>query len=187
MKFTSTLIALAFAVPAWAEPLTLTPADPQPDAGDLTPGLAVAYAYPKSPKTLEDAADALKKSRPGPAIKGMSYDTPEGELVMTSRKGTKVAASITGFLRFDAAGTFTVDVISNDGVQTFLGGQEIAFYDGVHACEPAGEQEVIVPEAGWYAIETTYFQRKGSACLMMDWNVSGEMGLVPDEAFAHTE
>ncbi|MFC6759817.1 hypothetical protein ACFQFQ_10450 [Sulfitobacter porphyrae] len=44
---------------------------------------------------------------------------------------------------------------------------------------------VAVPQAGWYEVEATYFQRKGSACLLMDWGQSGNMEPVPDSAFAH--
>ncbi len=182
------LVALLLATPALSAPLTLSPADPQPEAGDLSPGLAVSYAYPNDVRTLEDASSALRKARKGPPLRGLSYeDNTEGDLTLTARTGKKVAASISGFIKFDAAGTFEVNVISNDGVMVNIGGQQIAMFDGIHACEPAGVQEVSVPEAGWYALEATYFQRKGSACLEMDWNSSGTMGPVPDGAFAYLD
>lgn len=180
------LLSLLSAMPALADPLTLTPADPQPAEADLAPGLAVSYAYPSDVRTLEDAADALADGTPGPALRGFSYpDNAEGDLTLTSTSAQKVAAAISGFIRFDAAGTYRVNVVSNDGVVASIGGQEVAFNDEVHACEPAGEQEVTVPEPGWYAIEATYFQRKGTACLEMDWDAGGRMGPVPDAAFAH--
>ncbi|MEP5730901.1 MAG: PA14 domain-containing protein [Sulfitobacter sp.] len=185
---TLSIAAVLLAAPAFADTLTLTPADPQPEAGDLAQGLAVSYAYPSKLRTLEDATDALRKGRDGPALRGLSYeDNTEGDLALTSRKAQKVAAEIHGFIQFETAGTYTLDVISNDGVSVSIGGQQVALYDGVHACEPAGEQEVEVPQAGWYDINVTYFQRKGSACLIMDWDVDGEMGPVPDAAFAYAE
>jgi len=184
----ASIIALLLTTSAYAEPLTLVPADPQPSDGDLAPGLAVTYAYPGEVRTLEAATAALAKGRAGPALRGLSYeDNAEGDNTLTSRKAKKVAAGISGFIRFDAAGTFEVNVISNDGVMASIGGQQIALYDGIHACEPAGVQEVTVPEAGWYTLEATYFQRKGTACLIMDWNVGGDMSPVPDSAFAHLE
>ena len=180
------LVAMFSGTTALAAPVTLTPADPQPDAADLTPGLAVSYAYPKDVRTLEDASDALRKGREGPPLKGLSYeDNAEGDLTLTSRSAQKVAAAISGYIRFDAPGTYEIDFFSNDGIMASIGGQPVALYDEVHACEPAGVQEVVVPEAGWYALEATYFQRKGTACLMMDWNVDGRMAPVPDSAFAH--
>jgi hypothetical protein len=186
--FTTAIAASFLAVAAHAEPLVLAPADPQPDAGDLMPGLAVSYAY-ESVRTLQDAAEALAADgREGPALRGLSYDdNNDGDLLMTAKKAQKVAAAISGYIKFDEAGTFEVDTLSNDGLVLTIGGQEVAFYDDVHACEPSGVMEVEVPEAGWYALEATYFQRKGSACLTMDWNVGGTFGQVPDAAFAYTK
>ena len=182
------LAAFLAAAPLLAAPVTLTPADPQPAEADLSPGLAVSYGYPGEVRTLADARDGLKKARRGPPLRGLSYeDNAEGDLTLTSRKSQKVAAEISGFLRFDAPGTYTVNIFSNDGIEASLGGAQIALYDDIHACEPAGEQEIIVPEAGWYALEAVYFQRKGTACLAMDWDVTGRMGPVPDASFSHIE
>lgn len=189
MKIAAPLLALMLAAPAFAAPLKLAPANPQPDAGALAPGLAVSYAYPKEVRNLADAAAALNsKARPGPTLRGLSYqDNAEGDLTLTARTGQRVAAAISGFIKFDAPGTYAVNVISNDGIVAHIGGQQVAFYDEIHACEPAGAQEVEVPQAGWYAIEATYFQRKGTACLMMDWGKGGSMAPVPDSAFAHAK
>ena len=189
MKTRTLAAALVLLAPtAFADTLTLTPADPQPDAASLTPGLAVSYSYTGNVKTLEGAVAALQEAEPGPPLPGLSYlDTEAGEMTMTSTSETKVSAAITGFIRFDAPGTFSLDVWSNDGIAMTIGGQEIANFDETHPCESAGVQEGEVPSAGWYALEATYFQRKGSACLLMDWDVEGEMGPVPDEAFAFTE
>ncbi len=186
--FTAAIAATFFATAAFAEPLALTLADPQPAADDLIPGLAVSYAY-ESVRTLAEAKEALEDGgREGKPIRGLSYeDNNDGDLLMTAKKSAKVSVAISGFIRFDEAGTFEVDTLSNDGLELFIGGQEVAYYDEVHACEPSGVMEVSVPEAGWYALEATYFQRKGSACLTMDWNVGGTMGMVPDAAFAHIE
>ena len=98
--------AFLTALPAFAAPVTLTPADPQPKAGDLSPGLAVSYGYPGDVRTLKDAQAGLKKARRGPQLKGLSYeDNNEGDLTLTSRKSQKVAAEINGFIRFDKPGT----------------------------------------------------------------------------------
>lgn len=188
IKLAASALALVLAVPAFAAPLTLKPADPQPSAGDLTPGLAVGYAYPEEVRSLQQATSALGRARAGQPLKGLSYtDNTEGDLTLTSRSAKKVAAAISGFIKFDAAGTYNVNVLSNDGIVLSIGGQQVALYDDVHACGPAGVQEVKVPSAGWYTLEATYFQRKGTACLMMDWDVSGSMSPVPDAAFAHSD
>jgi hypothetical protein len=186
IKFAAPFLALTLALPAFGETVVLSPADPQPADADLMPGLAVSYAYGGPVKTLANAEKKLKDAVPGPALVGLSYlDGDDGDLTMTAEKAAKVSAAISGFIKFDAAGTFMVEFISNDGILARIGGQQVALYDGVHSCESAGVTEVEVPTAGWYEIEATYFQRKGTACLLMDWDVEGEMLPVPDEAFAH--
>ena len=180
----SAAVAAGVSSAAFADPITLSPADPQPS--DLSPGLAVSYAYGAGGRTLADAEKKLRKAQPGAPLVGLSYlDGSDGENTLTSTEAYKVAAAISGYIRFDTAGTFEVDFLSNDGLQASIGGQEVVKFDGVHGCEPAGAQQIEVPSPGWYALEATYFQRKGSACLMMDWNVAGEMEPVPDAVFGH--
>lgn len=180
------LIAPLAAAPALAGPLKLSPANPQPAAGELAPGLGVSYVY-HSVRTLQQAKQVLDRAKPGPALAGLSYlDGSETDIALTSKQAQKVIASINGYIRFDAPGTYALDVISNDGIVASIGGQQVALHDGVHGCESAGVQEVEVPQAGWYALEATYFQRKGSSCLLMDWGPSASaLEPVPDAAFAH--
>lgn len=187
LKLAAPLAVLALVSPALAEPLVLTPADPQPEASALAPGLAVSYAF-YGVRSLEEAEGYLDEAKPGPALQGLSYlDGSETDPTLTSDSAEKVIAAISGFIRFDAPGTYALELISNDGIVASIGGQQVALHDGVHGCESAGVHEVEVPEAGWYPLEATYFQRKGTSCLLMDWSTGGEMEPVPDEAFAHLQ
>ncbi|MEP2642834.1 PA14 domain-containing protein [Roseobacter sp.] len=188
--FKSAAVAAAFLLPAvgFANPVALQPADPQPNASALTPGLAVTYAFPGDVRTVKDARNALKrKPVAGTPLVGLSYDdTNEGDPVLTAGKATKVAAAITGYIKFDAAGTYVLDFLNNDGFEITIGGQIVGDYDEVHACGYAGEIEVDVPKAGYYPLDATYFQRKGTACLMMEWGPdSDSLDFVPDSAFFH--
>ena len=181
----SVAATLFLAGAAVAAPLALAPANPQPSAGSLENGLAVVYAYPGNVQTIKDAKNALKSGKPGKPLAGLNYDdTKEGDLTMTADKAMKIAASISGYIKFDAPGTYTVDFLNNDGLEIHIGGQKVGFYDGVHACGYAGEQEIEVPSAGYYALEAIYFQKKGTACLMMEWGPDSD-GLepVPNSAF----
>lgn len=180
--------ALLAPLGAVAETLTLIPASPQPSAGQLSAGLATVYAYPGDVRTIVEAKRALERSaKPGTPLAGLSYDdTSEGAPTLTATKAMKVAADISGYIKFDSAGTYTLDFLSNDGLEIFIGGQEVGFYDEVHACGYAGEVEVTVPTAGYYPLQATYFQRKGTACLMMEWGPDSDgLDLVPDNAFFH--
>lgn len=187
----SGVFAAMTAVPsiAWAQAVTLSPANPQPSGGSLSPGLAVSYAS-LSPDTrnLLIAERALeRKAKPGTPLRGLSYDdTKEGEPTLTSDKAMFVGAEITGYIKFDKAGTYTLDFLNNDGLEMHIGGQKVALYDGIHGCGYSGEIEVNIPQAGYYALEATYFQRKGTACLMMEWGASSDdLDFVPDSAFFH--
>jgi len=185
LKSTALLAIFALAAPGFAQTLTLTPASPQPADGSLKQGLAVDYAY-YSVRSLDEARSKLDHAKAGPPLAGFSYlDTDPGDNALTSTSAEKVLAAIQGYIRFDAPGTYDIEFISNDGLQASIGGQQVALFDGVHGCESAGVTSVAVPQAGWYEVEATYFQRKGSACLLMDWGQSGNMEPVPDSAFAH--
>ncbi|ABG32201.1 hypothetical protein CEP88_03150 [Roseobacter denitrificans] len=193
MKHDLIAAAVSFAVlspvAAVAQALTLAPADPQPNASALAPGLAVKYAtIPGNVRSVELARKSLdRRAEAGPPIAGLSFeDTNEGDRVLTSERAEQVAADISGFIKFDAAGSYTFDFLSNDGLQIAIGGQEVGFYDGVHPCGYVGEIEVEVPQAGYYAVEATYFQRKGTACLMMEIGPDSDgLELASDDIFFH--
>jgi hypothetical protein len=170
--------------PVLAAPLALQPANPQPT--ELTEGLAVSYAYPKKVKTLEQAEKALKDAKPGAPLAGLDYlDTIDGMKTLTSDRAHNVAAAISGYVKFDEAGTYIIDFLTNDGLHATVGGQEVAFFDGRHPCEESEAVEVEVPSAGWYDLTATYFQKSGTACLHMrsgmgepDWMENSSFGYV---------
>jgi hypothetical protein len=181
------MIAFLFGSMAARADVSLVPAQPQPDPSSLQQGLAVTYAYPTDVKSLSNAEHHLTKSPfKGKPIVGFDYpDTDEGDLTMTSRQPFMFAAKISGFIRFDAAGSHVLDFETNDGLSVSISGQEVYEYDGRHVCSSSGEVTVTVPEAGWYPLEATYFQRSGTACLLMKWATGGaEPDWTPNEAFA---
>lgn len=184
------LFAASMMLPAtaWAQAVSLSPANPQPKAGQLAPGLAVSYAFRNKGRTLSEAKSALKsKSESGQPIAGLTYeDEPQGSFVLTSGRTELVAAAISGYIKFDKAGSYVLDFLTNDGLEISIGGQQVGLYDGVHSCGYSGEIEVSVPKAGYYALEATYFQRKGTACLMMEWGPdSDSLELVTNDVFFH--
>ena len=183
MKFLSFLLpALIWAIAGTAEPLKLTLANPQPAA--LSSGLAVSYAN-GSVRSLRQAARLAKNAKPGIPLEGLDYwDTKEGEETLTSGQAKNVIAKITGYVRFEQPGIYTIDFLSNDGLQMSIGGQEVVFFDGVHSCDESDAVEAEVPKAGWYALEGLYFQRKGSACLHMRAGI-GAADWMPNSAFGH--
>ena len=151
----ATALALSMPMGVWASPIPLSPAEPQPNAQALEQGLAVMYAYPSDVDNIASARSAVEKwGKPGPSLAGLSYDdTTEGDITLTAKQAMIVAAGISGFIKFDAPGTYVVDFLNNDGLELSIGGQQVADYDGIHACGYAGEIEVDVPKDGFYALE----------------------------------
>ena len=186
LKIIATCLAAMGASAAFAGPLKLEPANPQPSG--LKPGLAVKYALPdKQIKTLAQADEALKSSKRGRPLAGLDYwDTEEGGETLTSGKAWWVAADISGYVRFDAPGTYVIDFLTNDGLRMSIGGKRVMVWDERTACEPTSAVEVEVPVAGWYPLRATYFQNQGTACLHMRAGAKGsKVDWMPDAAFGH--
>ena len=188
IRATVAALALAAATATAAEPLKLTPANPQP--GGVKPGLSVRYGYAVSGqdiRSLSDAASVLRKSEPGPALRGLDYpDSTLGDPTLTSKRDENVAAAIAGYIRFDAPGVYEMDFYTNDGLDARIGGQQVGFFDGRQPCDSTYVTEVEVPQAGWYAFEATYFNRLNTSCLMMRWAKQGKpLKWVPNKAFGY--
>lgn len=171
------------AATAWAAPLKLQPANPQPTG--LKQGLAVKYAYPPDVKTLNQAVQALKRAKPGKPLAGLDYrDTADGDLTLTSDKAHHVAAEITGYVKFDSPGVYTIDFLTNDGLDISIGGQQVGYHNRRIPCFETQDVQVEVPQAGWYALEAVYFQRVGTSCLHMRAG-KGAPDWMPNAAFGY--
>lgn len=183
----STLAVLA-ASAALAAPKTLTPANPQP--GGLKKGLSVIYAEGGSIdiKFLKDAEKALAAgAQQGRPLRGLDYrDTTIGEPSLTSNFSSNMAASISGYIRFDQPGVYKIDFYTNDGLRAIIGGQRVGHFDGRQTCDTTFQEEVQVPQAGWYKLDALYFNRMNTSCLMMRWAPPGQkMTWVPNSVFGH--
>jgi hypothetical protein len=177
-------LCLALTPSAWAETLTgLRLAEPQP--AQLTPGLAVEYTYAKV-----NYVDELKgrKFEPGPPLADVNYRW--GGNVLTSKSRESVGAIITGFIRFEKPGVYGFEVTSNDGVRVEVGGQILHEDPGVHPDSTSDRIDVKIDQPGWYPLRIVYFQKRGTASLVLAWVGPGEKGKavpVPAKAFGHTK
>ena len=150
----------------------LRPADPQPTAEQLAPGLAVEYTY-----ALMNHIDEMKgrKFESGPPILHLDWVMGYG-IVLTSKAHEGVGAIITGFLRFDKPGTYGFNVTSNDGVRVEIGGQLFHEDPGVHSDRTSDRIDLKVEQAGWYPLKIMYFQKRFTATLVVRWIGPGETG-----------
>lgn len=172
---------------AMAEPLTgLKAAEPQPSAGQLAPGLAVGYVFGRF-NHLNEFMN--KKFDPGRPLPQLNYRMGDGAVLTTAARDM-VAALITGFVRFDKAGTYGFDVTSNDGVRVEIGGKLLYEDPGVHSDDTSDRIDVKVEQPGWYPIKVLYFEKKGTATLVLRWAPPGsdpkaKLVPVPAAVFAY--
>jgi hypothetical protein len=176
---------VALAGPAAAETIAgLKPAEPQPAAGQIAPGLAVQYAY-----AIVNHLDEFKgkKFEPGPPLAHLEWKMGSG-IVLTSKAREGVCALVTGLIQFDKPGTYGFEVTSNDGVRLEIGGQLVHEDPVVHADTTSDRIDVKVDRPGWYPIAIAYFQKRNTATLIVRWTGPGEKGKlvpIPAKALAH--
>jgi PA14 domain-containing protein len=178
--------ALATTIPAHAETISgLKPAEPQPTAQQLTPGLGVQYTY-----AIMNHVDEMKgrKFEPGPPITHLEWKMGEGT-VLTSKSRQGVGAQITGFINFEKPGLYGVELTSNDGVRLEIGGKVIHEDPGVHSDTTTDRIDLQVDKPGWYPIQIVYFQKRYTATLVLRWAGPGEKKMVklPEKVLAHTK
>tara|TARA_R110002110_G_scaffold85816_3_gene223656 strand:- start:33855 stop:34466 length:612 start_codon:yes stop_codon:yes gene_type:complete len=166
----------------------LKPAAPQPAAADLKPGLAVTYYFHKFDNTREipDWAKYRDGVR-GEPILILDYFVGDGE-VLTSGRNDYVGADIRGYLNFPVAGTYTIAMRSNDGVDLNIGGVRVVYDPDVHSDRFSDLVPVEIAAPGWYPLRLLYFEKQVTSTVELYWlkpGGSGQLDFVPEEAFAH--
>lgn len=163
------------------------PADPQPNGTALEDGLAVEYYFAKYNHIRElETWMKYKKGKPGDPIAMLDSKVGAGT-VLTSGVDDLVGAHITGFIGFDAPGTYRFQVTSNDGIRISLGGAEIYQDPNVHADRTSDPISVEIAEAGWYPLEVLYFEKKNTSTIQLYWSPPGgsSFDAVPASALKH--
>jgi len=181
---TSLAVIVLLVSGAAAETVTgLRPAEPQPT--QVTPGLAVEYTYGRV-----NHIDELKgrKFEPGPPLESINYRWSGNVLTSKVREG--VGAQISGFIRFEKAGVYGFEVTSNDGVQVEIGGKVLHVDPEIHSDTTSDRIDVKIDTPGWYSLNIVYFQKKGTASLVLAWVGPGEKGKavpVPAKAYGYVK
>lgn len=184
------LAALALG-PIPASAASPQPADPQPMADGLAPGLAVRY-YKSLFREIDEFVEFMQREKgdegePIPNIKSKVGGGP----VLTSGVADGVGAKITGLIRFDTPGTYSFVAQSNDGVRLTIGGAFVLEDPDVHVARYSKIAKLDIPQAGWYPFEMLYFERKNTSTIELYWktpaNPDADMAIVPPENFAHAK
>lgn len=166
----------------------LKPASPQPAADKLAPGLAVTYYFNVFNHTREIPDWAkYKDGVKGEPILILDYFVGDGD-VLTSGRADEVGADIRGYMNFPVAGTYTIAMRSNDGVDLNIGGERIVYDPEVHSDRFSDLVPVEIATPGWYPLHLLYFEKRVTSTLELYWLKPGDTGqldFVPEDAFAH--
>lgn len=170
----------------------LKPANPQPEAGRLKPGLSVFYIFkffrhidemPPHERAREMGRPAAK---PGQPVLQLNHQFDKGP-VFDSGENRGVGVYMNGYLRLSQPGRYIFRARSNDGIRIFINDQMIINDPDVHGERFSNRGIVDIKQAGWYDLKLQYFQRKGSAMLKLYWKIPGANArvIVPAEVLAH--
>jgi len=123
----------------------------------------------------------------GEPILILDYFVGDGD-VLTSGRADHVGADIRGYINFSVAGTYTMAMRSNDGVDLKIGGKRVVYDPDVHSDRFSDLMPVEIAEPGWYPLHLLYFEKQVTSTVELYWLKPGDTGqldFVPEEAFAH--
>ncbi|MHA1565784.1 MAG: cytochrome P460 family protein [Alphaproteobacteria bacterium] len=170
--------------------LNFTPArlDQQPAETALSPGLQVTY-YNNIFNFVQEVREwaQLVAGEAGAPLLSLDYSVGSGRVLSSDRRDG-VGAAIEGLINFPIAGTYSMAVKSNDGVELNIGGETIFSDPTVHADRFSDLVTVEIDQPGWYALNLLYFEKRNTSTLELYWLLPEEEGglnFVPPSAFAH--
>ena len=181
------LLSLNLVVPQALAETAPAPAAPQPTA--LKAGLAASY-FIQLFTTVEQVQDWAETYDPfvGDPIHSLNYRSGEDD-VLTSGQEDGVGAHITGFIRFDEPGTYSIAAQSNDGLSIDIGGVNVVYDPDVHADRYSQPVQIEIKTAGWYPLDAWYFERRNTSTLRLFWLLpdeeEGSMVVVPKAHYGH--
>jgi hypothetical protein len=191
IAFSLALSLLLYGAAAFAD--DNRPADPQPEASALEPGLAVDYYYVKLEK-LDELYNWLDHKTPehGEPLATVDFVANQQGPVLGTESGSLVAAIITGFVKFPESGQFKLLALVNDGLRLWVGqGSEIPLLDDPRKLSDrlVGPADISVEAGLWYPLRLEYFQKKGTSALVLAWMRpgvgEGEEEVIEAEFLAH--
>ena len=159
---------------------------PQPAVSELRPGLAVTYDYAR--RVHVDDIEVLSNPVIGKPLDNIAHRTVDGK-VLTAKRAMMVAAHIRGLIRFEAPGTYTFRIESNDGVKARIGDQQIWVDPEIHPNRWSPPIPLVIDAPGWYELWINYYQKKGTSALQLVWTIPGSESEthVPPEVLTHLQ
>jgi hypothetical protein len=160
-----------------------------PDPG-WQPGLTTFYLPGKFRHTKEmPSGDSQRQlGHPGAPILQFNHRFGSGE-VFASGRARGIGLEATGFIHLEHAGVYRFKALSNDGIRVWIADRLVVddgewHSNGDRFSDP---RPLDNPLAGWAAVRLRYFQRKGTAALILYWQPPGndDFEVIPASAYAH--
>jgi hypothetical protein len=154
------------------------------------PGLAVVYLPGKFHHTKEmPSGDGMRRlGYPGAPILQFNHRFGHGE-VFASGRARGIGLEAIGFIHLNHPGTYRFKALSNDGIRVWIADSLVVDDGAWHSVGDRFSSPCAIdnPQNGWAAIRLRYFQRKGTATLILYWQPPGsdDFVVIPAAAYAH--
>ena len=155
----------------------------------IQPGLSVRYYdefFSRHLDSLPSKTDPFKSGRIGKPIRLLDREFGRTE-VFDSGTNRGIGMRMEGLLHLPSPGTYRFQALSNDGIRVYVNGQRILDDPDVHSNRLTPVATVDIATPGWYPLEVEYFQRKGTAAIMLYWQPpeNNALSIIPAQAYGH--
>lgn len=157
---------------------------------DIHQGLSVIYYRKYSARhlnSLPEAESSVYPSFQGEPIAQINHQFKKNN-VFGSGTNRLIGMRMRGYLNLSKTGTYQFQALSNDGIRVELSGKTLLSDPTQHSDRLSNIGSVTVTTPGWYSVVVEYFQRKGTAALILYWKIPGTKDFVPipPEVYGHT-
>ena len=154
------------------------------EASQLSPGLAVKYidGFYRHLNQMPPG----EKGRTGKPVTWLNHRFGEDE-VFASGRSRGVGIEFTGFIHLEKTGEYSFQALANDGIEVIIADTQVAWDPTVHSDRLSQPVALIVNKSGWYPIKIRYYQRKGTATLVLYQQEPGskKMSIIPAKAYGY--
>jgi len=158
-------------------------------SGTVKQGLSVIYYEKYSKRNLDNLPQnesAVYPSFKGEPIAQLNHQFGK-EDVFGSGTNRLIGMRMKGFLNLSEPGVYQFQALANDGIKVTLSGKTLVNDPSQHSDRLTNIGLATVTTAGWYDVVVEYFQRKGTAALILYWKEPGKQEFVPipKEIYGH--
>lgn len=149
-----------------------------------TPGLSTIY-FDKFIRKLNQLPPP-SQGRPGAPVLQLNHRFEKNE-VFASGRSRGIGVQLSGLIHLEQPGIYQFKAMANDGIALRIDDQLIFTDPTVHGDRFSPTGTFTATKDDWYPILIRYFQRKGTATLILYWQQPGDSSfeVIPAAAYAH--